>query len=276
MDSRYRQFMHLTYTCLKISCMKKLLLTLGLGFFFQVSFCQSDYVITVKGDTLYGAIKILSYDIIDRVQIVQDKKKKSYTALEVKTVFSNKETYHSIRHDNRYKFMLLLKSGYLSLYGFRMEKQFAFDGRYLTKRDGAAMEVPNLTFKKSMQEFMQDCISVRDQLKSGELGRKHLDTLITLYNNCIDQNTKQIAQVNASATVVKTALPALETLRGKIEASTLSSKQDVLDLIKDIDTKQKDNQVIPNYLIEGLKGYLVNTEYKEDLEKLIETLKAKH
>ena len=124
-----------------------------------------------------------------------------------------------------------------------------------------------------MQDFLQDCMSVRDQIKSGELGRKHLDTLITLYNNCIDQNTKLTALANASSTVVKTALPALETLRGKIEASTLSSKQDVLDLIKDIDTKQKENQAIPNYLIEGLKGYLVDTEYKGDLEKLIEALK---
>lgn len=137
------------------------------------------------------------------------------------------------------------------------------------------MEVPNLTFKKSMQEFLQDCQTVRDQIKSGELGRKHLDTLITLYNNCIDQNTKQTARATVSTTAVKTSLAELEMLRGKIEISALTSKQDVLDLVKDIDTKQKGNQAIPNYLIEGLKGYLLNTEYKEDLEKLIEALKNK-
>lgn len=255
--------------------MKKLILTAILGILFHVSFCQSDYVITVKGDTLYGTPKILSYDIVDRVQLIADKKKKTYTAIEVKEVYLKNEIYHSIRHNDRYVYMKLLKSGYLSLYGFRIEKQFAYDGRYLVKRDGGALEVPNLAFKKSMVEFMQDCQSVSDQIKSGELGRKKIDTLIDLYNNCIDENTRQKAMTNTTVAADEISLPALEDLRAKIEKSDLSSKQDVLDLIKDIDGKVKSNQAIPNYLIEGLKGYLVNTQYKEDLEKLIAALPKK-
>lgn len=255
--------------------MKKLILTASLGILFQVSFCQSDYVITVKGDTLYGTPKILSYDIMDRVQLMVDKKKKNFTAVEVKEVFLKNEIYHSIRHNDRYEYMKLLKSGYLSLYGFRVEKQFGYDGRYLVKRDGGAMEVPNLAYKKSMAEFMQDCQSVSDQIKSGELGRKKIDTLIDLYNTCIDENTRQKSMTNTIVAAGEITLPELDALRSKIEKSELSSKQDVLDLIKDIDGKVKSNQAVPNYLTEGLKGYLVNTEYKEDLEKLIAALPKK-
>ena len=161
------------------------------------------------------------------------------------------------------------------MYGFRIEKQFTYDGRYLVKLDGDAMEVPNIGFKKSMEEFLKNCESVSDQVKSGELGKKHLDSLITLYNSCIDQTSKPNTLPNAVVTDTKVSLPALDSLQGKIEQSTLDSKQDVLDLIKDIDNKVQSNQAIPNYLIEGLKGYLGNTEYKEDLEKLIEEVKSK-
>ena len=251
------------------------MLVLGLSIIFHASFCQSNYVITVKGDTLRGDIKILSYDIVDRVQLTVDKKKKSYTALEVKAILLNDQIYRSVRHESRYRFMLLLKSGYLSLYGFQIDKQFTYDGRYLVKRDGGAIEVPNLTFKKSMQEFLKDCESVSDQIKNGELGRKNLDSLITLYNSCIDENTRQAALAKSAASTKKTVLPELESLRGKINVATLASKQDILDLIKDIDSKVKGNQPVPNYLIEGLKGYLLNTEFKEDLEKLLEALKSR-
>ena len=259
------------YLC-KILKMKKLILTACMGFIFQLAFCQTDYVITVKGDTLYGTPKIFSYDIVDRVQLTVDKKKKSYTAVEVREIFLNNERYQSVRHENRYVYMLLLKRGYLSLYGFRIEKQITYDGRYLVKRDGDAMDVPNLGFKKSMQEFLSDCQSVSEQVKSGELGRKNLDSLISLYNICIDQKSEQMPPKDAAT---EPTLPALETLRGKIENSSLHSKQDVLDLIKDIDNKVKRKENVPNYLIEGLKGYLANTEYNDDLEKLIATLPKK-
>ncbi len=256
--------------------MKKVLLLIGLlGTIFQTSFGQSDYVITVKGDTLYGAPKILSYDIIDRVELTVDKKKKSYTAREVRSIFMDSITYHSIRHDNRYEYMVLLKSGYLSLYGFRVEKQFTYDGRYLVKLDGEAIELPNIGFKKTMQEFLKNCESVSDLVKSGELGKKHLDSLITLYNSCIDQNSKPTSLPNTQVTDTKVSLPALVALQGKIEQSTLDSKQDVLDLLKDINNKIQSSQAVPNYLIEGLKGYLVKTEFNSDLETLIEALPKK-
>jgi len=266
---------NLLYTCDEFHLMRASILTLGLFIIGQASFCQPNFLITTKGDTLYGDIKILSYDIVDRVQITTDKKKKSFTALEARSVFLNNEMYHAVRHDSRYHFMLLKQSGYLSLYGFRLDNQITYDGRLLIKRDGESIEVPNLTFKKMMQEFLKDCMSVSDRIKSGELGKKNIDSIITLYNACIEENTKLAAQVQASSSSSELVKPAIENLKYKIENSSLNSKQDVLDLIKDIETKLNGNQPLPNYLLDGLKSYLSDTEYTSDLDRLIESLENK-
>ncbi len=47
---------------------------------------QTSYVITSKADTLYGKVRILSYDQLARVQIDVDKKKQTIPALQVVTV----------------------------------------------------------------------------------------------------------------------------------------------------------------------------------------------
>ncbi len=266
---------NLAYTCEEFHLMRASLLVIGMFIISRASLCQSNFMITAKGDTLYGDVKILSYDIVDRVQLTADKKKKSFTALEAKAVFLNNEMYHSVRHDSRYHFMLLKQSGYLSLYGFRLDNQITYDGRLLVKRDGEAMEVPNLTFKKMMQEFLKDCMSVSDKIKSGELSKKNIDSIITLYNACVEGNTKVAAQVPASSSTSDLATPAIESLKLKIENSSLSSKQDVLDLVKDIETKLKGNQPLPNYLLDGLRGYLAETEFKPDLDRLIEAMNKK-
>jgi hypothetical protein len=255
--------------------MRTFVLSLGFAIISQTGFCQSNFLITVKGDTLFGDVKMLSYDIVDRVQLTADKKKKSYTALEVKAVYLDNKMYHSVRHDTRYTFMVLKRSGYLSLYGFRIDKQTTYDGLFLVKRDGDAIEVPNLSFKKMMREFLKDCISVSERIKSGELGRKKLDTVILLYNECIDLNSKPASIANPIPVISEAQFQAIQNLKNKIESSSLSSKQDILDLVKDIETKVNGGLPVPNYLMEGLNGYLSDTDYKEDLEKLIEALKNK-
>jgi hypothetical protein len=126
-----------------------------------------------------------------------------------------------------------------------------------------------------MQEFLKDCMSVSDRIKSGELGKKNIDSIITLYNACIEENTKLAAQVQASSSSSELVKPAIENLKYKIENSSLNSKQDVLDLIKDIETKLNGNQPLPNYLLDGLKSYLSDTEYTSDLDRLIESLENK-
>src|SRR5260221_1179673 len=105
-----------------------------------------DFLVTNKGDTLHGKAKIMSYDQLDRVQIVEKKEKSTLTAREVKEVFAGGETYHPKQANNTIRFMKLLKAGYLSLYAFKEETQNFYGGRDLVKRDGAMTEVSHLAF----------------------------------------------------------------------------------------------------------------------------------
>ena len=104
-------------------------------------FAQTDYAITAKGDSLRGDVKILPSDLSDQVQIKINKKKKVYLCTEVITVVQEGIFYKTVKFDNRFRYMTLLKNGFLSLYGFRMPQQTTYDGRYLQMRDGRGLEI---------------------------------------------------------------------------------------------------------------------------------------
>ena len=236
---------------------------------------SQDYLVTNRGDTLRGKIKIMSYDQLDRVQIAEQKKKTTLTARQVKAVFTGGETYHPKQGDRAIRFMKLVKPGYLSLYAFREENQNFYGGRYLVKRDGAATEVPNLAFKKNMAEFLRDCPEIREKIKSGEYGRKDLDQIIDAYNAFIDNNTVMRKETYLSNQKSAQKIEPLERLKKTIQdQKDFDSKKDALDLIDDIIAKLKADQTIPNYLVDGLQKYLAGIEEtKEDLEKVTASLK---
>src|SRR6187431_2863903 len=168
--------------------MKNLITSLVFAFVPLLSFCQDskDYVINLQGDTLRGTVRILSMDQIDQVRIVINKKKTFLTALKVKAIFFKNETYHSVRYSNTQKFMKVVKSGFLSLYGFPLPNQTRYDGRLLAKKGGETMEVPNLAFKKAMIGFLSECESVTEALKNETLKAKDLNEIIDKFNACMD------------------------------------------------------------------------------------------
>jgi len=229
---------------------------------------QTNYVITSKADTLYGKVRILSYDQLDRVQVEAGKKKEIFTALQVLSVSIDSQVYKPVQYEKKIYLMKQVKSGYLSLYAFRMENQSSYDGRFLVKLDGSTLEVPNITFKKWMENFLEDCKSTAEKIKSGELTKKDIEKIIDDYNDCM-KNQGSITP----APVVETGndtLQMIESLRKKIEAEEFPSKKDALDLLRDIQGKVSKNESVPNYLTEGLKSYLSSVPaLTEDLNKLL-------
>jgi len=237
---------------------------------------QTDYLITSKkADTLYGKIRIQSYNLIDRVQIETAGKKEMYTALEVLKVEIDSQVYRPIQFDKKIMLMKLLKPGYLSLYAFRIPDSNLYDGRFLVRLDGTSMEVPNIGFKKNLGKFLQDCEAIATQVKNGDLVKKELDKIIDDYNRCVKQTKNVPPPVAAEPALIQNAkISAIESLIKKIEAEDFTAKKDALDLLQDIQTKAAKNETIPNYLSEGLKTYLNSVpSLTEDLEKLLELLK---
>jgi len=240
-----------------------------------LAWSQTDYVIKASGDTLKGKVKILSHDQIERVQISSAGLKTIFTGLQVRSVWTDNTVFRPLKYDNTVRFMRVIKNGYLSLYAFNVENQNTWSGLYLAKLDGTGMEVPNLSFKKSLAKYLSDCLDVSTRINKGDLNKRDLDRIVDLYNACLQTKTE--------AATIKTAEPALINSENvlavnnfitKVEAENFVTKKDALDLLRDIQSKVKKNEPVPNYLVEGLKSYLMEApSLNNDLESLIVLLK---
>lgn len=237
---------------------------------------QSDYAVTVRGDTLRGEIQIMTYDLQDRLLVARNKKKENYTALQAPTLFLDSALYKVQQLENGYRYMKVLKSGFLSLYAFRMKNQFTYDGRMLIKMDGSSEEVPNLGFKKRMSEYLADCDLLSEQIRKGELTRNDLEKIIDLYNECAE--TKKTVRSITSAALTSSVdesspqLAALEKLQSKLKAASVSGNKDLDDLLSDLAAKLRARQTIPNYQIGALKEYLSGKNVDTELSNFLKTL----
>lgn len=252
--------------------MSKRIVTL-LAFVLVVSTALAqDYVVTLKGDTLKGTVRLLSFGKLDQVEVKGEGKKKLLTALEARTVFHRNETYHTVPLEgDGLRYMKLIKGGYLSLYRFRMPSQVTFDGVYLYKRTGKGIELPNLTFKKAVADFLEDCELVRNKIKEGTLGKRDIEAIVVEYNRCLDTKSETpvvIAEEKTDKVIF------MDSLINRLEsAEDFATRKDAIDILKDIRNKSSRNENIANYLIEGLKSNLAGqSAFAEDLEKVIASL----
>lgn len=234
---------------------------------------SQDFVVTAKGDTLKGKVKLLLHSYDHKVQIqTADKQKSTLSILQTKTVFVDSSRFDPVKFNNRYSFMKLLKEGYLSLYGFQLERQLAYDGRYLLKKDGRGMEVPNLAFKKNMSSFLDDCETLSAAVAKGDYGRNDLDKIIDEFNSCIEKNTR----VTSSSTTSLLTTPKLtiwNELETNVQASSISAKADALEMISDIKVRVSKGEKLPKFLVQGLTSALAeNTDLSAQLEKALASI----
>ena len=238
----------------------------------STAFAQ-DYVITSKGDSLAGDLKIFTMGA-DKKVMVNENKKKTYVALfQVKEFRYKDEMYKPVKGPAGYTFMKLVKPGYLSLFAFQLENQVTYDGLYLQKKDGSGIEVPNLGFKKAMKKFLTECPAVSLKLDTDVYGRKDLTIIIDEYNACIAGNTaaqnRALAQIQEQT---KKSSP-WESLREKVEAADFSGKADALEMIDEIRKKISRSEKVPNFMIEGLKSSLSGTTLQTELDAALNEIR---
>lgn len=243
--------------------------------FFVTAFCifassvafSQDYIVTLKSDTLRGEVKLLSYDLLDRVQLSQNKKKSTLTALQVRTVFIKGELFAPVKLENTIRMMKIIRGGFLSLYAYRAPGQAGFDTRILQRLGQKSFEVPNIGFKKIVGDLVEDCTSVYEQVKSGNFDRGNVEELVDQYNACIGSaNEKRIADAVSATTPVAELI---DQMKSKVSASDLTNKSDVNDLLTSIGDRYKKGEPVPVYMKEGLKGYLgAREDLKGDMERL--------
>ncbi|MBL0744950.1 hypothetical protein [Chryseolinea lacunae] len=226
-----------------------------------------DYLVTTKGDTIRGEIKPQTFGADKKVQVVgSDKKKTIYPMFQIRNYRLKDATYQPVKGPDGYAFMKVVKGGYLTLFAFQLPNQVAYDGQYLMKKDGRGTEVPNLTFKKIMKNFLEDCPSVVDRIETGDLGKKELLTIVDEYNACIQVKTVDHSRIVASKAEAEKKISAWDVLEEKVKAEAdFSGKSNALEMIQDIKGKISRGEKIPNFLLEGLKSSLTQDALKTDL-----------
>lgn len=135
------------------------------------------------------------------------------------------------------------------------------------------MEVPNLGFKKMMANYLEECSELSLKIKNGDLGKGSIEEIIDAYNACLSKDKTAPAQgvISSTESLNKTKqIEAIQTLKNKIKEQTFSSKEDALDILRDIETKVDRYENVSNYLLDGLQSALKDqATLSEDLEKLI-------
>ncbi|MDH4088936.1 MAG: hypothetical protein OEV74_15490 [Cyclobacteriaceae bacterium] len=233
-----------------------------------------DFVVTTLGDTVRGEVKPLFYSVDKKVQLKgADKKKIVYPMFKVLAFQYKGDIYQPVKGPNGYTFMKLQKAGYLSLYSFQLANQATFDGLFLSRKDGTGLEVPNLSFKKFMKKFLEDCPSVVEQIDNGDLGKKELNEIVDAYNQCVDDRTIDHSKLLAEKEEQSKSITALDILEEKVKSeSDFEGKDDALDMIKEIKEKIVKSEKIPNFLLDGLKSSLAQDAFKEELENALKEI----
>lgn len=238
-------------------------------FFGSVAFGQ-EYLITLKGDTIKGKLKIEKIGKEKKIYLTDINKKKSvFSMFQFREATIKGEKYVPFKRGDVFDIVKVLQSGYLSLYSFQMESQQTYDGLYLAKRDGEAIEVPNLQFKKQVSKLVDDCPEVKIKVESKEFKRSDLSKIISEYNTCIESKTeasylKQVPEKRNLHNDEKWI-----ALKNKIEESQLTEKTNLLEMLEEIKTKKSKGEKIPNFLINSFSSGISNNN---ELLKLFEAL----
>lgn len=233
-----------------------------------------DYLITSKGDSLTGQIKPLFYGADKKVQITTyNKKKDVFPMFQIKVFRYKDELYRPVKGPEGYTFMKLIKAGYLSLYNYQLANQVTFDGTFLLKKDGRGIDVPNLSFKKSMTSFLEDCPTVAKKIDDGTFGKRELSLIVDEYNQCIDGKTIRHDKILAEKAAQTKIISSWDVLEKKVkEEPDFEGKKNALEMIQEIKGKIANSEKIPNFLLDGLKSSLRQESFKSELDSALKEI----
>lgn len=239
-------------------------------------YAQSDYVVTLKGDTIQGKLVLhLRSGVLQTASLKTEDEKLTFQVYELLGAGKEDSTiYHTKKILGKYQFAQLVKEGYLSYYLYSEEELQSqkFTLQVLIKRDGEAQTFSNIVFKKRVSTFLDDCATVKLNFENNVYKRNDLFRIIDEYNECIERQTNNQLTLNSLEDVQldQDKLSQFQKLEKAVNQSTaLDNKNEILDMLDDVEQKLKSGQDIPGYLKEALKN---NLESHPDLLALLETI----
>ncbi len=233
------------------------LLLILLGAF--TSYAQ-DQLVTVKGDTLTGKIDILfPEDLYEEILFENDSEKKRMKAFEFQSLTVDGENYRTIKLRDKYRIMKLEKEGYLSLYLFRVDNNYAFSGLYAYRVDGSGIEVPNMMFKKTMSKFLDGCNSVNLALEEGKFKRKDIEQLVDAYNDCIELNTTEQFAGRQAIMNSNVDTEILTQANAVLKDAQEMGDSDLVSMLNDVIRKLQTGDEVPSYLKKAIEDHVTES-----------------
>ena len=236
----------------------RLLLSTILVFITLSATSAQDQLYMASGDTLSGSIDILfPEEFYEEIVFEANKEKQRMKAHEFVGFMKDGQAYRTIKNANKYRIMMLEKEGYLSLYKFRIDESFAFNGLYAYRIDGQGIEVPTMSFKKTMARLLDDCNAVSLALDEGKYKRKDINQLVDDYNACVNANTAEQmagrqALMKSYSDVNSEVLIKANTL---LNAAKSMNDKELESMMTDVIEKLRGNEEVPSYLKKAIESH---------------------
>jgi len=257
--------------------MTRTFLLFGLLLTSILGFSQTDVVITLQGDSITGKASITSNkgNAIQTVILKNGREKQQFKAYEVKILLRGDKVYHTYKLNGKYQLGLLVKEGYLSIYKF-MDSETAssneFSSSVLIKKDGSQLMVPNIGFKKHVENFLNDCETVAKGFEKNTYKKSDLEKIVDDYNDCINKNTKSLNSQKAEINLQPDKVDKIDVLIKAIkEDGNLPELDSILEMLNDLKSKVKEGTKIPTYLQNALHDSLKSNEkFTKQLNQILE------
>ncbi len=227
-------------------------------FVVTASYSQGQLYLT-SGDTLQGDITLLyPDDLFEEIVFEANGNKERYKAFDFLGFNLDGEEYKTIKSGQKYRIMQLVKPGYLSLYRFRIDKSYSFNGLYLYRIDGQGREVPSMLFKKTMMSFLDDCNAIEAALENNAYRKKDIERLIDDYNACIDMKTAEQSAVKAVLAEQKPVnnSPSLALAEQSLKNAEEIGDEELASMLNDVVDKLREGEEVPAYLKKAIESYV--------------------
>ena len=200
------------------------------------------YVVKFNGDTIYGKVQINPMRDNTRSMYFKniDGSKENLRPVRISYVYFDEEhQFRSVAFFNQRLFMQILKEDERVSYYNHIHKRenSVATTKVAIKPNGDAVELSALTFRKQVEDFLDDCPSIVAKIENKEYRYKDYEKLFADYNDCDEQlvvvsnqesntsdNVSNSSQVNNSAVVTGAgAATAISSENSGTQAATPTS-----------------------------------------------------
>lgn len=244
-----------------------------------VATAQSEEVYLTTGDTLTGKIDILlPSEAFEEIILKTDGNKRRIKSFQMLGFKSDDKTYKIIKYGLKYRIMQEILDGYLGLYRFRSGNSYDFGSRFLYKATNEGMEVPNITFKKSVAEFVEECPDVQTAVKNKVYKGSNIEDMVKAFNECLDEtpqysdNEGEDKKSKKKDAKPSKELKLIQSISAKLKAEGID--EELVTLLDDIEGKIENGEKVPGYLTGALQESAGKYEtVQKEVAALIEILK---